>query len=84
MPTIYLRLLGEGTEVWRPVEAEAHGSDVFRLLGAPEPGEHWEFPPGTLVGTEPHTFASGGTGLVAVRAEPPNNSSKPMPLRGAA
>ena len=84
MPTIYVRLLGEGTEVWRPVEAETQGNELFRLLGFVEPGEEWEFEPGALVTAQPHVFTSGETALVAVRALPPNNSSKPTPLRGAA
>jgi hypothetical protein len=84
MPTIYVRLLNEGTAVWRPVAAEPQGGGLFRLVGTREPGEVWEFQPGTVVRTESHTFSSGEQALVAVLATPPNNSSKPTPLHGAA
>jgi len=45
---VYVRLLDEGTDVWRPVQAAALPDGTFRL-GEPEAdnaaAEVWEFPP---------------------------------------
>jgi len=69
VPIVYVKLIGEGTTVWRPVDAERVSSDVFRLSsGVVEPGEQWEFQPSSLVRCVPHIFASGESGLVAVQA----------------
>jgi hypothetical protein len=65
---IYVALLGEGTEVWRPVNAQPIGNDVFLLQGQIPNGESWEFSPGTQVRCKEHIFASGELGLVAVEA----------------
>ena len=49
---IYIRLLDEGTDVFRPTEAEALEGGFFRLLPTPEydpDDEHWEFTPGSVV-----------------------------------
>lgn len=48
--TIFVRLLGEGVEVWRPVRATCLGEDVFRLDETSVPAEEdWEFRPGDAV-----------------------------------
>ena len=50
--TIYIRLLDEGTEVFRPTEAEMLEGDIFKLLPTSDydpKDEHWEFIPGTVV-----------------------------------
>jgi hypothetical protein len=47
--TIHIALLGEGTEVWRPVQAERIGPDLYFVLGPVPDGEEWAFPPGSLV-----------------------------------
>ncbi len=52
MTTIYIRLLGEGTEVLRPTEAEELRDGLFKLLPTPNydpEDEHWEFAPGSVV-----------------------------------
>ena len=49
--TIYVRLLDEGTDVWRPVEAVAVSPDVFEIapdVTVPD-DERWEFGPGERV-----------------------------------
>ena len=65
--TIYVRLLGEGTEVFRPSPAVALGEVIFRLIQPddydPE-DEEWEFVPDSLVKTAPRQGTSG-TYLVA-------------------
>jgi hypothetical protein len=49
---IYIRLLDEGTDVFRPADAVALGEGVFQILPSadydPE-DETWEFPPGSVV-----------------------------------
>jgi hypothetical protein len=49
--TVYVSLLDEGVDVWRPVSAEQVGEDTYRIIGeAPDPDdEKWEFLPGQLV-----------------------------------
>lgn len=50
--TIYIRLLDEGTTVYRPTGAEELGDGIYRVLATPDydtEDETWEFPPGTLV-----------------------------------
>ena len=54
LSNIYVALLGEGTDVWRPVEAENLGNGLYRILDQPyEPAnETWQFAPGDLVQCE--------------------------------
>lgn len=74
---VYVRLIDEPVEVWRPVPAEPiEDSRVFRLL----PDDHydatqeqWEFEPGSVVYCETRPL-SGGEALVAIRrATSPGN-----------
>lgn len=55
METIYVKLLDEGIDVWRPVLAEKIGT-AYRLVSAPKgediSGENWEFPIASLVTCE--------------------------------
>ena len=65
--TIYIALLDEGTDVWRPVAAEELRDRVFRIISENphRDDEHWEFPPGAIVRCK-HRQLSGGRFLVAV------------------
>jgi len=66
---VYVRLLDEGTDVWRPVHAMALPDGTFRLLepnGYDPIAETWEFPPLTKVRCVTRKFTDGGEGLVAV------------------
>ncbi len=67
--TVFVKLLDEGTDVWRPVPAEDLGDLRYRL-GEPshyDPStETWEFPPGALVDCEMQLLSDGPT-LVAKR-----------------
>ena len=65
--TVFVALIGEGTEVWRPTSARHLGSNDYRLEGNPQDGEVWQFQPDTIVECISHTFADGSTGLVATR-----------------
>jgi hypothetical protein len=66
---VYVRLLDEGTDVWRPVRATALPDGTFRLLepnGYDPNAETWEFPPSAKVRCVTRKFTDGGEGLVAV------------------
>jgi hypothetical protein len=62
---IYVALVDDGTEVWRPVPARAVGDDVFELLGVMPTEESWQFHPGARVRCKTKVFAGGERGLVA-------------------
>jgi hypothetical protein len=52
MITVYVKLLDEGTDVWRPTQAEPFGGMIAKLLPTPDydpQDEHWEFPPKSFV-----------------------------------
>jgi hypothetical protein len=66
---VYVRLLDEGTDVWRPVRATPLPDGTFELAepeGYDPQGELWEFPPHARVRCIPKSFAGGEKGLVAV------------------
>ena len=63
--TVYVALLDEGTNVWRPVNGESVGLGLFRLLGSVPSDENWQFQPGEVVRCENRNL-SGGRVLVAV------------------
>jgi hypothetical protein len=66
--TIYVRLLGEGTRVYRPVPATKIADAVYVIAkDAPydSDNETWEFSPGTKVVVEERAL-SGELQLVAV------------------
>jgi hypothetical protein len=68
--TIYIRLLDEGTEVFRPTKADDLGDGVFKVLPSPDynpQDEKWEFVPGTLVRCEKRKL-EGDEILVAKKA----------------
>jgi hypothetical protein len=66
---VYVRLLDEGTDVWRPVRAKRLPNGTFEL-GEPEDydpeTELWEFLPHARVKCVATNFAGGRKGLVAV------------------
>jgi hypothetical protein len=67
---VYVRLLGEGVDVYRPTSAVPAGTDSATLLPTPDfdpSDEEWEFPPGTLVRTARRVL-DGSEVLVAVAA----------------
>lgn len=68
MPRVYVRLLDEGTEVFRPTEATALPQGGYRLLPTrsydPQ-DEKWEFPPGSIVDCR-LTYIDGRNVLLAV------------------
>ena len=46
---IYVPLLDEGIDVWRPVEAVQETEDVYRILSEPIAGETWAYSSGSRV-----------------------------------
>ncbi len=68
---VYVRLLGEGTDVWRPAQASYMGGDRYQLIPQAVPdSEEWEFSPGTIVHCETRTL-SGSQCTAAVQASNP-------------
>jgi hypothetical protein len=67
MATIYMPLVNEGTDVWRPVEAAHVGPDSYLVEGDVPDDEEWMFAPGSIVRCELRTL-SLGEHLVAVQA----------------
>jgi hypothetical protein len=47
--TIYVQLLDEAVDAWRPVVALAKADDAYRLPDAAPGDEKWEFAPGARV-----------------------------------
>jgi hypothetical protein len=62
---IYVRLLDEGVDVWRPVRALHQSDDVYVILSEPVEGENWEFESRSSVRCRLNTFSDGSEGLVA-------------------
>ena len=70
MRTIYMPLLNEGTDVWRPVDAALVEGQIYRVEGEVPLGEVWAFPPGSIVICEQREFASGESGMTAIAFAP--------------
>ena len=66
---IHVALLEEGTNVWRPAQAEHLANDLFRVLGIVPSGEVWQFQPGEVVRCIEQQL-SGAQCLVAVARAP--------------
>jgi hypothetical protein len=66
--TVFVALLDEGVDVWRPVQARPLGRGLFRLVGvqADVSDERWQFPAGAIVRCEDRRFDDGTTGVTAV------------------
>ncbi len=62
---VYVALLDEAVECWRPVDAKPMGKDQYLLCGPVPEGEEWEFLPGEIVRCRERTFHDGASGLVA-------------------
>ena len=66
--TIFVAMLGESIDVWRPVQARPLDGDQFRIVGveADVSDETWQFPPGALVRCEQRQLSDGKTEWTAV------------------
>lgn len=68
---IYIALVDEGTDVWRPVSADLVDENVYRIVGSPPDGtETWQFMPGDTVRCKHQAFAGGERRLVAYEKVP--------------
>lgn len=65
MASIYMPLVNEGTDVFRPVDATYIRVSVYRIEGEMPPGEEWIYLPGTAVQCERKELSTGEA-LVAV------------------
>lgn len=64
LATVFVRLLDEGTDVWRPVQARRLGDTTYQIADDPVPDhEAWSFQPGDIVVVEQRP---DGQSLVAV------------------
>jgi hypothetical protein len=65
---IYVALLDEGVDVWRPVQAERLSGNTYRILSQPydRSVEAWQFAPGDVVLCE-MVESSDGRILAATR-----------------
>ena len=66
MTTLYMPLLNEGTDVWRPVAATAVSAETYRIEGDVPEDEEWAFPPDAVVRCVAKTFSDGQAGLTAI------------------
>jgi hypothetical protein len=64
--TIYVKLLEEGTDVYRPVEVEKINENTFRIKDQNDYDEVWEFSPGAIVEVEEKEL-TGEKCMIAVR-----------------
>jgi hypothetical protein len=63
--TIYMPLLNEGTDVWRPVEAEVFPDGRYKVLGSVPDDEEWAFAPGSVVRGVTKVLSDGHQAIVA-------------------
>jgi len=62
---IYMPLLDEGTDCWRPVRAVQVAQDLFEVIDQIPEGESWAFGPGSRVRCRKHVFSTGELGVMA-------------------
>ena len=68
---VYVRLIGEGSDVFRPVDARRLSDHVFEIVDEwQDLDEVWEFTCGDHVLCIDHTFQDGSQGLLAVSDAP--------------
>jgi hypothetical protein len=68
--TVFVAMLDEGMDVWRPVQARPLGDELFRIIGvdADVSDEAWEFPSGTIVRCKMREVGDGRSGMTAVKS----------------
>ncbi|HUR97923.1 MAG TPA: hypothetical protein VMZ26_07645 [Pyrinomonadaceae bacterium] len=68
--TIYVYLLDDGTDAWRPVDAIHVGGDHYKITNPPIAGENWEFGPGSTVRCRKKVGADNAVFLAAFEKVP--------------
>ena len=67
LSTVFVRLLDEGTDVWRPVDALRLGETTYRIAEQAVPeDEAWSFQPGDIVVAERRQGDTDDQPLIAV------------------
>lgn len=65
--TVFVRLLDEGTDVWRPVDARRLGETTYQITDQAVPDhETWSFQPGDIVVAERRQGDADDQPLMAV------------------
>jgi len=78
MKQAFVRLIDEGTDVYRPIEVIALGAGNYEVIGPNAPDDEvWEFPLGSIVTLSEVTTFSGETLLVASRLGNENAEGEP-------
>ena len=54
---VYVAILNEGIDVWRPVQAEHVADDLYRLIGEQPDDEAWPFAIGDVVRCKSRTLS---------------------------
>jgi hypothetical protein len=62
---IYMPLVGEGTDCWRPVRALRIAEDIFEVIEHIPSDESWEFSPFARLRCRNRVFTGGEAGLEA-------------------
>ena len=63
---VYMPLLNEGTECWRPVHARHVANDIYEIAACHKSDEErWAFPGGSRVHCRKKVFSDGKVGLAA-------------------
>jgi hypothetical protein len=68
--TVYVSLLHEGVDVWRPVEAIRLSENVYRLRGPVSEDENWQFQPDDVVRCEEKRLSDGPAFCAVERIAP--------------
>ena len=73
---IFVALLDENVDVWRPVSAECVSGDTYRILDQPydRETERWQFEPGEKVICEEINSADGQIFAATRKADSQSNS----------
>ena len=67
LSTVFVRLLDEGADVWRPVDALRLGETTYQIAEQAVPeDESWSFQPGDIVVAERRQGDADGQPLIAV------------------
>lgn len=64
---IYIKLLEEGTDVYRPVISESISENIYVVGQKMNNEEQWEFEPFDIVEVQEHKFQDGTISLVAIK-----------------
>ena len=80
--TLYVRIVNEAVDVWRPVQAYQVGESVYRISEQAEPeDEQWAFRPGETVVVERRPPWAGQGELVAVARATDFDEPSRLPIR---